>query len=305
MEKSFMYDESYEDSFMTMSRFLKMAGVRNNKFMLKLYDEDLQKFKVDPFKVDDKQLQEKIKTEAVNNIWYFLRNCVRLPVEEDYETGVPFTLNPVTMAEAYCFERLINLYIVSFRQQYRTNGVLACNIWSRRPLSFAYPVAKHTDARYGIMRQKELRSMLPSYLKETFKNISPNEFLADTRYYKDIECREPIEWEQKLSGDLKVIVNSNKSNDHLIIESSASGTGGGNDSILSELRTKYWTSPLHLYDLKGKRKLVYMELDADLCGVSEYHKSLMRTMLFIPDGMKKEDMNSWQLAELYLERKHR
>lgn len=300
--ESFMYDESYEDQFKEMSRFLKMAGVKNNMFMLKLYDEDLERYKVDPFNVDkeDIELQEKIKKEAIRNIWYFLRFCVRRPDQSG--APAPFILNPVTMAEAYCFENKINLYIVSYRQQFRTNGALICNIWNRRPLSFAYPVAKYMNSRSYIARQKEIRELLPYYLKDTFKNIQSSDILASTRYYNDIECSESIGWEQKLHDDIKTIVTGDRSNNHLIIESSASGLGG-NSIVLSGLRDRYKVDPLKFYDEKEKRKMAYIELDADRCGVSYTAQKMMRNLMRIPEDMKKEDMKSWQLAELYLIRK--
>ena len=75
-----IYDvQTSNKSFLKMSVILRRRGVKNNKFMLTLYDKDLQG--VDPHsrKLTDRQ-KIKIFNEVTNNIWYYLREVVRIVV---------------------------------------------------------------------------------------------------------------------------------------------------------------------------------------------------------------------------------
>lgn len=79
-------------------------GVSNYLFMLTLYDPDLRD--VDPHDLEavtpeNEILRTKVMVEARRNVWYFLRECVRI-----YGQGgspVPFRLDRGNCAMAWCF----------------------------------------------------------------------------------------------------------------------------------------------------------------------------------------------------------
>mgnify|MGYP001245482438 CR=1 FL=1 len=65
-------------SFINVSNEFKELGITNHDFMLYLQDKDLAY--VDPFAVHPKDydMQQKVIVEAVNNPWYFTRECIRI-----------------------------------------------------------------------------------------------------------------------------------------------------------------------------------------------------------------------------------
>ena len=66
-------------SFLVVSQQLKEHGVKNNKFMLALYDEKL--VGVDPYSPDLTEEQKiRIYREIRLNKWYYLREVIRIPV---------------------------------------------------------------------------------------------------------------------------------------------------------------------------------------------------------------------------------
>src|SRR5574344_1532858 len=58
---------------------LSQLGVKNNKFILTLYDQGLAN--VDPYSENlSQEIQHRIHAEIVRNYWYFLREIVRIDV---------------------------------------------------------------------------------------------------------------------------------------------------------------------------------------------------------------------------------
>ena len=101
--------ETTNQSFIDMYYYLINIGIPKNKadFMLRLYDSDL--IGVNPFDpLLPRQLKLKIAIECSRNIWYFVRECVKV----DTSAGkVRFELHRGNMAEIYLFERDFNIYI--------------------------------------------------------------------------------------------------------------------------------------------------------------------------------------------------
>lgn len=93
-------------SFLRMSKVLRDKGVKNNKFMLTLYDESL--VGVDPFSPTLTPAQKvAIYTESCNNIWYFIREVVRIPADG---AVIPYELNLGNLTLTYL--RLLNKNII-------------------------------------------------------------------------------------------------------------------------------------------------------------------------------------------------
>ena len=71
------YDTKHA-SFIKMAMVLKDLGIKNNKFMLALYNPKLKG--VDPYDPDlDTETQLMIIKEIKINPWYYLREVVRVP----------------------------------------------------------------------------------------------------------------------------------------------------------------------------------------------------------------------------------
>ena len=95
-----IYDISTRNrSFLKTSVDLRKRNVKNNKFMLALHNESL--IGVDPHSknLTNKQKLE-IFEECTINIWYYLREVVRIPVDGQID-GIPYKLNLGNMSLTY------------------------------------------------------------------------------------------------------------------------------------------------------------------------------------------------------------
>lgn len=65
-------------SFLKMAKEMKDRGIKNYKFILKLYDEKLQG--VDPHDKNlSLEMQARIQREVTINYWYYIRECILIP----------------------------------------------------------------------------------------------------------------------------------------------------------------------------------------------------------------------------------
>ena len=105
-------------SFIQTAYDLKMLGIKNNKFFLKLYDEELQgKDPYDPLLPPD--MIKRVIIECIRNPWYFLRELSRIPDEGGavgVGSGKPYQLNRGNLASTWCFIHNIDHYLVLPRQ---------------------------------------------------------------------------------------------------------------------------------------------------------------------------------------------
>ena len=96
----------------TNTSFLEVANelrekynVKNNLFMLKLYDSKLQG--VDPYDpAINSETKARIYRECKNNIRYFLRELSRIPTTG--ASAIPFKLSIANCAQMYLVEHNIN-----------------------------------------------------------------------------------------------------------------------------------------------------------------------------------------------------
>lgn len=159
--------ETTNQSFIDMHYYLINIGIPKDKadFMLRLYDPDL--IGIDPFDpLLPRQLKLKIAIECSRNIWYFVRECVRV----DTPAGkVRFELHRGNMAEIYLFERDFNIYIELPRQFGKTTASAVCYLWV---FNFAAQNSKilffhkeHKGSKDNLATLKSLRDNLPEYLQ--------------------------------------------------------------------------------------------------------------------------------------------
>lgn len=157
-------------SFLEIHYFLKNKGVKHNKFMLALLDQDLAG--VDPFDPNLSPLmKQKIMFECKVNFWYFLRECIRIP-DQGGSTGngggVKFKLSRANLGLIFCLSMNLNTYLVIPRQQGKTVSAICWYLYlyifgtSNSEMSFVNK--KHDDSKLNLNRLKEIRSALPSYL---------------------------------------------------------------------------------------------------------------------------------------------
>lgn len=171
-DRPFIYDLNTRNiSFVQTAFDLRKLGIRNNMFMLKLFNPALQG--VDPFDPFlTKHQVMAILTECMVNPWYFLRECVRIP--DQGGTGRPYALHRANAAATWCFLNGLDHYLVIPRQKGKTMSTIAILLWAfnfgTSTSEFMFINKRQDDANKNLQRLKEQRDLLPKYmrLKEAF-----------------------------------------------------------------------------------------------------------------------------------------
>lgn len=152
-------------SFLKVQKQLEILGVRNNDFFLILLNPRLQG--VDPYdKNITPELAIMIEEECRHNIFYYLREVVRIP--QQGAGMVPFELDRGTLAALYCFINDINFYLIKPRQTGKSVGICAFLSWAFKfgisNGAFAFFANKDKNAKANLKRMKTYINNLPSYL---------------------------------------------------------------------------------------------------------------------------------------------
>lgn len=153
-------------SFIQTAQDLKMLGVDNNTFMLKLYDSSLQD--VDPYDPDlGEELIMRIMMECMANPYYFLRECLRIP--DQGGTSKPYLLHRANLATTFLFLMNIDHYLVIPRQKGKTVSTVSILLWAylfgTSNSEFMFINKKLEDANNNLMSMKNLRDALPKYMQ--------------------------------------------------------------------------------------------------------------------------------------------
>ena len=155
-------------SFLRTAHILREKyKVRNNLFMLKLYDESLQG--VDPYSpnLTDEQ-KARIFKECCINMWYFIREVSRIPKEGG--GAVPFRLSVASAAQLYIIEHNINYLLLLPRQQGKTIGETAFVTWAimfgTENTTIAYLNKNFAQVKHNLGLFKDQRDALPKWLTD-------------------------------------------------------------------------------------------------------------------------------------------
>lgn len=164
-------------SFMDMHKYLKSIEVKNNRFMLTIYDISL--IGLDPY---DPNLTVHEKRNIVNecsiNIWYFLREIVRIPLPGgDYTL---FKLDRSNCAQVYNALLTINSWITKPRGLIKTISTLCLINYARMfgrvapPNNIGLYSYSITDSKQLETKLQSLTNILPDYIREKFGNNYQN-----------------------------------------------------------------------------------------------------------------------------------
>lgn len=119
-----MYYDYYtkNENFLEMSRLLAKQGIKNCNFMLKTIHDEL--LGIDPYSENLSENQKQIIVEECQlNIWYFLREVVRIPAQGGGTTS--FFLNKSILAQLYLYSLNISSFLQSVRNTYVTTTLKA------------------------------------------------------------------------------------------------------------------------------------------------------------------------------------
>lgn len=154
-------------SFLEIHRYLQDSGIQNNKFMLALLDPDLAR--IDPHDpMISPLMKQKVLRECLYNPWYFFREVIRIP-DSGQNTGVKFQLHRGNLALLFCLMLNLNTFLEQPRQTGKTIGGLCWYLYlfnfgtANSEMSFLNK--KFEDSKLNLQRIKDIRSLLPSYLK--------------------------------------------------------------------------------------------------------------------------------------------
>lgn len=170
-----IYDwKTKNQSFLELHEDLKILGVDNNKFFLRLFDPDLQG--IDPFLPNlPPDLQIKIWFETWINPWYFLREISRIPEDGkaiEIGGGSEFKIDRTSVACWFLFLNGIDHYESKPRQCGKTQDALAKQLyafnWGSVSTNFLFFNKDFPQAKVNLYRLKCQREMLPAFLHMSY-----------------------------------------------------------------------------------------------------------------------------------------
>ena len=166
----YVHIETSNKSFRDMHYFLKQIGIKNNTFMLKLYDTNL--IGIDPHDPNLTTYQKAaVLREIMLNYWYFIREVVRIPVQGTGDKGAPYKIHIGNLSMGVLFLCDISMYVEFSRQHYKTKSALCWYLWlynfasSNSEIIFAGK--DHNGSKQNLRDLKEIRDLLPEYLQLT------------------------------------------------------------------------------------------------------------------------------------------
>ena len=180
-EEDFMKQGAYlhptkNVSFLKMRYRLEEMGIKNKRFFLSIYDKDL--IGHDPHNLTDNslELRQRIALEIRQNVWYYLREIVRVPVTGS--DSMPFILNRGNLAMSFCFMNNIDYFGVQPRQSFKTISAMALSAYIIYFYGYNIPMVmltKDTDLLHeNVIRLKTIRDAFPKYLIDLAVNDEDN-----------------------------------------------------------------------------------------------------------------------------------
>lgn len=164
--ENFYYDtETKNGSFIKLHYSLKQLGIKNNKFFLKIYDRSL--IGVDPYAQNlPTEIKAKILAECIRNIWYYLREVVRVTTPAGLKR---YRIHRGNLALTWCFVNNINSYTELPRQNFKTVSTCANFSWalnlSTKNSQIAFINKKQDNANKNLDDVRKIRDSLPQYLR--------------------------------------------------------------------------------------------------------------------------------------------
>jgi len=153
-------------SFIRLALVLRRMGIKNNHFFLALFDRSL--IGVDPHDPNlTTEQQLRISYESKINVWYWIREVVRIPVVGS-EKGIPFTLSRGNLAAVWAFFNDVDIGLVMPRQTgktYCTQVIVAYLMFVRAiNLDIGMFTKDGTLVQDNVARLKALRDGLPAWM---------------------------------------------------------------------------------------------------------------------------------------------
>lgn len=146
-------------------KLLKDLGVKNNKFMLTIYDTGL--IHVNPFSKNlTPDIQHRIHAEIIRNPWYFFREIVRVNVAGGTSK---FEFHRGNIAILWLLINNINVYLELPRQFFKTGSIAAFLGWlygfKTRNSKMSLLSKDPESVKDNLLRVRQILDNLPPYLQ--------------------------------------------------------------------------------------------------------------------------------------------
>ena len=165
------------ESFIRISRLYKSMGIKNHLFPLALLQPQLQG--VDPHSSSlTLQQRSMIALEVKFNIWYFLREVVRIPAKGS-STPKIYLANRGNIAVTWLHMCNIDVANIQIRQTGKSVSTDCINEWNidfgAENTLITLITKDDTLRRENVRRLKEIRSLLPKYLVMQTRDDADNQ----------------------------------------------------------------------------------------------------------------------------------
>lgn len=164
-------------SFLQTASDLQKIGIKNNLFMLKLYNRDL--VGVDPYDPAlSKNQMANILVECMMNPYYYLREVARIPEQGGgvgVGSGSPFILHRGNLAMTFCFLHCIDCYLLLPRQCFKTHSTIALLEWAylfgTTNSQFNFLNKQQSDSDANLAKFKSHKAVLPIWMQQKYNFI--------------------------------------------------------------------------------------------------------------------------------------
>ncbi len=152
-------------SFLRVAEIYKRMGIKNNAFMLALYNREL--VGVDPYDPNlTLQQVAMIAYECKLNYWYYIREVLRVPSQG--VTAVPYEANRANIALSWMYLNSIDSFLVLPRQIGKTITTMGLYSWLMYIVGFNTTFGLFARGNKLVIenvgRLKKMRDSLPKYL---------------------------------------------------------------------------------------------------------------------------------------------
>lgn len=154
-------------SFIDMFKYLQARGIKNNAFMLLLYDPDLAN--INPHQPNlPEHWKARVLRECMLNYWYFIREVVKVPTQ-GITQGSRYKLHRGNLAYNFCSLLNLNIYEILTRQQFKTMSAAIRYLYlfnfGTTYSSIYFLNQNHDKSKENLQHVKNVRALLPSYLR--------------------------------------------------------------------------------------------------------------------------------------------
>lgn len=293
MNKALYYQmETKNKSFLDAYKILKSNGVNNNRFHLVLFDKGL--VGVDPHDPNlDKDIQVRIIKECQKNIWYFLREVIKVRIQGGGYT--PLKINVAGLAQIVCMINKDSALVNGARQTFKDGIFEAGCIY----------YANFLGTRIGIVSKCILPgSIATKFLLPEYINFDPeSNFMYLQIPYHKYKCELIGDYYKYFSDEEYIIIDEYEfingidkviyhliSNKHCVLATSVISDGARNNGVY-DLLDKISDFTFNIFDtamLSSKIEHIQYHYSLLVENPTNWYKDMCIMLNNDPDAIRKE-----------------